>query len=444
MKKKNLLAIHLNEFNYDFLKKGALKYKKKNILNLLKLEKVKTFTKDKQQNKNLDPWVQSVSINTGKRSKKHKIFNLGDNMKNEITQIWDVLSKKGFTCSIWGTMNSTLRYNQNIKLYFPDPWNFTDKIYPQNLKNLFKLPKYFSKNYTDASLKKIILYSILFFFSSVKHGCLKFYLKYFFLFLTLFFKKGIKNYLLFFIFDLISINIFYEKLKKRNTDFSLIFLNSLAHFQHNNWDEKQNEKYYFLFTDLICDYILKLSKYYKSVLIYNGFTQEKIKTEYILRPYNPQKFLNNLQIKYKNIEQDMTNGAMVFFNRNSEFLKASKIIKNFKVFGANAFQVTKQNNKCFFYKIQIRSFHKLTPELLYSINSSNIKKYIDFNDSRKFKFQKKKHIHNEIIFFKSINFIKCTGKHRSNGILLKNNFIVSNNRRIENHKIFDLILRHFQ
>ena len=85
-------------------------------------------------------------------------------MKNKITQIWDILSKKGFTCSIWGTMNSTLRYNQNIKLYFPDPWNFTDKVYPKNLENLFKLPKYFSKNYTDASLKKILLYSVLFFF----------------------------------------------------------------------------------------------------------------------------------------------------------------------------------------------------------------------------------------------------------------------------------------
>ena len=140
----------------------------------------------------------------------------------------------------------------------------------------------------------------------------------------------------------------------------------------------------------------------------------------------------------------MTNGAMVFFDRNSEFLRASNIIKNFKIFGANAFQVTKENNKCLFYKIQIRSFHKITPELLLSINSSNIKKYIDYNHSRKFKFLKKKHSHNEITFFKSINFIKCTGKHRNNGILLKHNFIASNNKRIENHKIFDLILRHFK
>ena len=69
-------------------------------------------------------------------------------------------------------------------------------------------------------------------------------------------------------------------------------------------------------------------------------------------------------------------------------------------------------------------------------------KLIELN--QKFKFLKKKHSHNEITFFKGINFIKCTGKHRNNGILLKHNFIVSNNKRIENHKIFDLILRHFK
>jgi hypothetical protein len=60
--KIDLLCVHLNEFNYEYLEKGANKYQCKNIQKLLKLEKIKTITKDKQQNKNLDPWVQSVSI----------------------------------------------------------------------------------------------------------------------------------------------------------------------------------------------------------------------------------------------------------------------------------------------------------------------------------------------------------------------------------------------
>ena len=91
---KKLLVIHLNEFNFDFLLKGAKKYHCKNILKLLKLKKIKTYTPDKIQHKNLDPWVQSVSINTGIISKKHKITQLNQKLSNKINQIWDLLAKK--------------------------------------------------------------------------------------------------------------------------------------------------------------------------------------------------------------------------------------------------------------------------------------------------------------------------------------------------------------
>ena len=93
LKNCNLLAIYLNEFNYNYLLKGAKKYNCKSIIEVLKLKKVSTFTKDTKQDYNLDPWVQSVSINTGKSSKKHKVLKLGQRIKNDTSQIWDILSK---------------------------------------------------------------------------------------------------------------------------------------------------------------------------------------------------------------------------------------------------------------------------------------------------------------------------------------------------------------
>ena len=74
--KSDLLAVHLNEFNLNFLLSGAKKYNCKSILKLITFKKINTFTDDTKQNYNLDPWVQSVSINTGKSSKSHKIFSL--------------------------------------------------------------------------------------------------------------------------------------------------------------------------------------------------------------------------------------------------------------------------------------------------------------------------------------------------------------------------------
>ena len=74
MFKKKLLAIHLNEFNYDFLHKGAKKFECSNIKELLKYKKIKTYSKNKIQDKDLDPWVQTVTMNTGKSTNSHKTW----------------------------------------------------------------------------------------------------------------------------------------------------------------------------------------------------------------------------------------------------------------------------------------------------------------------------------------------------------------------------------
>ena len=48
--------------------------------------------------------------------------------------------------------------------------------------------------------------------------------------------------------------------------------------------KNKNEKYYFLFSELICKEILNINKYYKSIILFNGFTQKKITSEYLPRP----------------------------------------------------------------------------------------------------------------------------------------------------------------
>ena len=57
--KKKLLIIELNEFDLNFFLYGAKKY---NFLSIerffLRRKKINTFTKDKHEGFNLDPWVQ--------------------------------------------------------------------------------------------------------------------------------------------------------------------------------------------------------------------------------------------------------------------------------------------------------------------------------------------------------------------------------------------------
>ena len=161
---KDLLCIHLNEFNRKYLIDKGKKYNKKNILSFFnKFENyIETYSVDKIQDKNLDPWVQSVTINTGKTSSNHKIYKIGQGVPKKTMQIWDILTKKKIKSGVWGTMNSILKKNKYLNFYYPDPWNYNSKTYPQNLESFLNLSRYYAQNYTSYNKLTILRYRLFF------------------------------------------------------------------------------------------------------------------------------------------------------------------------------------------------------------------------------------------------------------------------------------------
>ena len=440
LKNNNLLAIYLNEFNFNYLIKGAKKYKSKSILKVLRLKKIKTFTKDITQDYNLDPWVQSVSINTGKSSKKHKIFKLGQRIEKNVEQIWDILSKNKISCSVYGTMNSRLKKNKYLNYYLPDPWNFKDKTWPKSLMGLYFLPNYYAKNYFNFCFFKFFYFSIIFFTTLIINSKILNLLNDLVFSLKIILKKGIKNYILFFLYDLILLNIFSYNNKKKSSLFSIIFLNSIAHYQHNNWNEKKSEKYFFLFTDKIFSKILELKKDYSSIIIFNGFTQKKIKSQYLLRPKNPKKFISNF-IKFKNLEQDMTNGGFIFFQNIQQAKNGIKVLNQLHCKNKKIFQIKKFNETSIYYKMNLKS--------LKIINENEVKKKLNFDKYLVSNLRIIKKIDKKIdisdYFIKEIKFLKTTGVHVPEGIILHENFYLLNKlRKIENHTLYNHILKHFK
>ena len=424
--KKQTLVLNLNEINLTFVLNTAKKNKNKNILKFFRNKNlIKTNTKDKTQHKNLDPWVQEVSINTGKPSSKHKVFNLGQVLDKKIDHIWDKISKK-YKVLVWGSMNSQLRDKKNIKLFFPDPWNFTSKIKPKSLKSIFLLPNYYAKNYTNVNIFRFIYY----FFKFLKVLCLnKFFylnfLKNFFLYSKIFLcnYSGL-NYKLFVLFDILSLNIIRSYHKKLKPDISFIFLNSIAHFQHNNWDEKKNYKNFFDLLDILFEELIFLEKKYKFSFVYNGFTQKQIKTEYLLKPIDPNFFLKKLNINFKKIEPNMTNGGIIFFYNKTQKKKYFNLMKNFKICSFRLFEIQNMSNHSFFYKIGIKSYTKnITPK-----NLDNSLSYYRKKNVKKINYK-------NIELFNYLKFIKTTGSHVGDGVLLTHNYKI-NKKIIRNHDIY--------
>ena len=436
----NLLAIYLNEFNPEYLLKGARKYKCKSILKVLNFKKVRTYTKDQQQNFNLDPWVQSVSINTGKPSKLHKVFNLGQPLKKDLIQIWDKLSKNKISCSVWGAMNSKFKKNKYIDYYFPDPWNFRDSTWPKSLMGIYYLPNYYAKNYLKFNFFKFFYYSIIFAYTLFLNLKLLNLLKDLFFSLYLFLKKGLKNFIFFFLFDLIFLSLFkFSRLKKKSS-FSIIFLNSIAHYQHNNWNEPDNEKYFFSFVEKIFLNILVLKKQFDSIIIFNGFTQKKINPEYLIRPNNPKVFLSKF-IKFKTLEQDMTNGGFIFFNNKKDKNNAFQILNQLYCFQKKIFDLKKYKNNSIFYKINLKSKNYLNESDFRNKKKHTIKSLIEILRTSEDNIKK---IDIGPFFLKNVSFIKTTGVHTPQGLILYENFkILKKTKLIENHKIFNYICKYF-
>ena len=437
MNDKKLLAINLNEFNLEFLKYGSKKYNLKNINKFLKLSNIETFSVDKTQDKNLDPWVQSISINSGQRSSKHKIFNLGEKIPYNINQIWDHLSSKNLHCAIWGPMNTNFKNNKLIKVFMPDPWNMQNFVKPKELKDFYSIAREYAQNYTQVSKKIKIKKLYKSFFYLLKNGIIFQILKNFFFLINIYFKKGLTNYFLFFLYDIISLLIFMKLVKSSQINFSLIFLNSLAHFQHNNWDDKEKERDYFLFTDLIFKIIFQLSENYNSLMIYNGFSQKKIKKEFMIRPKDPKKFLKSFNIKFNKFHSNMTNGVLLSYKSKNSLKSEFKKIRSINILGFQVYETKIINSLQIFCRIQIRSKKKFDQYL--SANSLN--KYLFYENKKKLLT---KNINSNIQdFVKNISFIKTTSKHTPNGHLFYKNLKLKKNK-IENVKIFHLFKNYFK
>ena len=436
--KKNLVIFEINECDYDFILKGSKKFNYPLIYNFFRNKKKKiTFTKDKVEGFNLDPWVQWVSIHTGLKSSQHKVFRMGQKLNSKFDQIWDRLKNKKIRFTLWGLFNSNIRTKNNIDLFYPDPWSFTQSAYPLKFDNFLKLPRYYALNYPNIIILKFILYFLLFFKNLLFSKSIFYFLKNINNFLYIFFKSKFKSYNFYFFLDLISLEIVLNHLQKKKSDFSIISLNSFAHYQHNYWDESKNHKFYFWYLNEMIKKITKIDDMYKSSICLNGFNQKRIKPRYHLRPKKPQIFLDKLNIKYKSIKPNMTTGAQVFFNNQKDKIKCIHILENINFNQKYFFNVQdyKDNNKIF-YKFNIYSHkniinfdrldHKNFDELTYH------SKYNKFNSK----------ITVIKLILKSVKFTKSTSVHDNKGLIYLKNFKILK-KKIQNIELYKYVIKHF-
>ena len=446
--KKKLLIIELNECDFNFFLYGAKKYNFPTIEKFFqKRKKINTFTKDKHEGFNLDPWVQWISVHTGKKSKEHKVYRLGQRLHKSKKQIWETLSKKKINSTIWGAFNSTLNKKNHIDLFFPDPWSFKEKAFPDSFNSFLMLPRYYAKNYPSINKLKINLYGIIFFYKIIFSRSIFSIIKLLPGLLKIFFVFKLKSFNLYFFLDLISLLILKKNLKQKKSNLAIIALNSFAHYQHNYWDTKKYEYVYFWYLDKMIKIINKIEDDYNSSIIYNGFSQKKIKNEFHLRFQKPESLFKKLNLSFKTLEPNMTTGTIVCFKNFKDKNDAIKKIKGIMLHSYPIFEIHNfKKEKKIFYKFSLVSLKKNYSKQ--SLRKDNYKKY--FKKPKKLlkltNINKNQKIILDYIFKNSI-FLKSTSRHISKGILFYKNFKFFNRdltkHELENIKIYNNILNFF-
>lgn len=440
--RKKLLFVEINECDFNFIKDGSKKFNFTYIDNFLKKRnKIETYTNDKIEGFNLDPWVQWVSVHTGTDSSYHKTYRLGQTLDRKIPQTWDLLSKKKIYCGVWGAFNATFRKNKNLKLFFPDPWSFKEKAYPNNLNLLLSLPGYYSQNYPDINLKKIIINLAKFFSFICLRSVFPFFVSRLNKVIKILLLGKMKSMNLYFFLELINLLILKQKVKQNKLEFLIVAFNSFAHYQHNYWDEVNYHYIYFWFLNEKLKLISDIEKKFDETLIFNGFGQYKTKTIYTLRPQNPEKFIENLNIKYSEVRQNMTTGATIFFKNYKNKKDAINILKSYNLYKFPLFYVENyKNKKKIFYKFALEAYNN--PVDINKISKLNYKLKFNLTNG---KILKKNTIDKKKLkkIFENLLYTKSTSKHVSDGILYTNQ-ILKNKKKIKNTLIHNEIIKFFQ
>lgn len=409
-----MIFLELNEFNEELLAKGARELKLANIARLLALKKCRTYTEDTYESDFLEPWVQWVSVHTGRSSAEHHIKHLGDVPDLKTPQIWEELSKKGITSGVWGAMNASRKGAENCLFFIPDPWTASERAYPEELNDLLEPLRYFSQNYTNRTLGKSL--------NAIKK--LWGYLGRHHILGALFKEapgliKG-KPYLFISLLDYLSTLLFLDYRKRYKTEFSLIFLNSIAHLQHHHWHTELGAPltYGFRFLDRILGKLFDNLEKDEIIIVCNALSQKNTNTEkpwILYRQIDHKIFLDAIGIGIKEVHPLMTHDAHILFESHMLCTRAASILKEASVEGQSLFLVeTYPDDPCrLFYRLAFTD--AVTNETTFTCNG------------RTLPFLK---------YFKAI--IERTGKHIPEGVLFTND--PDWPKEIKNHEIFQALI----
>ena len=316
-----LIALELNEINFDLIAKYIEDGHLPNFKQLFDRHGF-AITESESEYQNLEPWIQWVTVHTGKTFKEHKMFRLGQIKESNIEQIWERLEKQGVSSGAMSPMNADNRLS-NAKFFVPDPWTRARVSGGKFLESFYNaVAQAVNDNASERISKKSVLTLLL--------GAARFarpvnYLEY----LRLVIKASKKKWNKALFLDLLLADCFYGLTKSKQPQYATLFLNAGAHIQHHYMfsskhcvGESKNPEWY---VPAGVDPVYEVYQTYDRILgqlraafpavrfqLITGLHQTAYaETTYYWRLVNHEKYLHNLGLEFASVEPRMSRDFLI-------------------------------------------------------------------------------------------------------------------------------------
>jgi hypothetical protein len=220
-----LILVELNELNFDYVER----YSARGLLPAFS-RLIGQFgyrrTESEQHFDWIEPWIQWVSVHTGKSYGEHGVFRLGDGPAQAGEQIWEHLENRGFRVGAFSPMNAANRL-RNPAFFIPDPWISTAVSAPAVAKALYEavaqgVNDNARSKITAASAAKLLLGLAV--YSRKRHVLT---------YLGTLAKSFRRHWARATLLDQLLGDCFIKLWQEARPDFSSVFLNGAAHIQHH-------------------------------------------------------------------------------------------------------------------------------------------------------------------------------------------------------------------
>lgn len=345
--KKHLILLEMNEINFDVVER----YVTADVTRFPALKKLLAGahirTSCEKQYEELEPWIQWVSVHTGRTYAEHGVFRLGDMVGSDTPQVFEQMESAGLKVGAISPMNAENRLKRPA-YFIPDPWTQTPTDGAWWSESLSQA---LSQAVNDNAQARITPKSLLI----VLFGLLRFarvahYPKY----VSLVLGSRRKPWLRALLLDLLLHDVHWSMFKAKMPNFSTLFLNAGAHIQHHYFFNAEplrkvsinkNPSWYVSesedpLADVLGLYDLIVGEYFDrtdaDVVLATGLSQkpyDRVKFYYRLNSH--ADFLRRLDIVFRNVHPRMTRDFLIEFESVQQAQAAQEVLAGVSVLGGH-------------------------------------------------------------------------------------------------------------